>query len=82
MRTNAAAVLLALVAISGAHATPSTTYWTPCTIDIQPAGVTHLGVDDYFSVGSSELGSTTSSPRTSVSWSGRCGSTTVQSTAQ
>lgn len=29
--------------------TPSTTYWTPCTIDIQTAGVTHLGVDDYSS---------------------------------
>jgi hypothetical protein len=34
-----------------ADATPSTTYWTPCTTDIQPAGVTHLGVDDYFRVG-------------------------------
>jgi len=35
-----------------ALATPSTTYWTPCTIDIQPAGVIHLGVDDYSAVGS------------------------------
>ena len=39
--------------MSPAWATPSTTYWTPCTIDIQPAGVTHLGVDNYFGVGSS-----------------------------
>lgn len=39
-----------------ALATPSTTYWTPCTIDIQPAGVTHLGIDDYFSAGSTETG--------------------------
>ena len=37
-----------------AWATPSTTYWTPCTIDIQPAGVTHLGLDDYFTVGSTQ----------------------------
>ena len=34
-------------------ATPSTTYWTPCTIDIQSKGVTHLGVDNYFGFGSS-----------------------------
>lgn len=34
-------------------ATPSTTYWTPCTIDIQPAALTHLGVDNYFGFGSS-----------------------------
>lgn len=34
-------------------ATPSTTYWTPCSIDIQSKGVTHLGVDNYFGFGSS-----------------------------
>lgn len=39
--------------MSPAWATPSTTYWTPCTIDIQAKGVTHLGVDNYFGVGSS-----------------------------
>ncbi len=32
-------------------ATPSTTYWTPCTIDIQPAGISHLTVDNYSRVG-------------------------------
>ena len=32
------------------HATPSTTYWTPMTMDIQPYGVLHLGVDNYFTV--------------------------------
>lgn len=37
-----------------AHSTPSTTYFTPCTIDIQAAGVTHLGVDNYFGVGSND----------------------------
>jgi hypothetical protein len=33
------------------HATPSTTYWTPMTVDIQSFGVLHAGVDDYFTVG-------------------------------
>ncbi len=48
-------VILAVLACAGvALATPSTTYWTPCTIDIQPAGVTHLGIDDYFAVGSTK----------------------------
>src|SRR5664279_4956259 len=52
-------LLFCLVPILGllwgypALATPSSTYFTPCTIDIQPAGVTHLGVDNYFGFGSS-----------------------------
>jgi hypothetical protein len=50
-RTLGAALALLALAMA-ACATPSTTYWTPCTIDIQPAGVTHLGIDDYFAVGS------------------------------
>jgi len=33
-----------------AHATPSTTYWTPMTVDIQSFGVLHTGVDNYFTV--------------------------------
>jgi len=33
-----------------AFATPSTTYWTPATTDIQPFGILHLGVDNYFTV--------------------------------
>ncbi len=33
-----------------AFATPSTTYWTPATTDIQPFGVVHIGVDNYFTV--------------------------------
>jgi hypothetical protein len=40
---------LAAVAANEAGATPSSTYWTPCTIDIQPAAVTHLGLDNYWS---------------------------------
>src|SRR5450759_1172440 len=31
-------------------ATPSTTYWTPDTTDIQSYRVLHVGVDDYFTV--------------------------------
>lgn len=53
MKTRFAAVILfvALVFTAGiAHATPSTTYWTPMTPDIQPYGVLHLGVDNYFTV--------------------------------
>ncbi|OFX16765.1 MAG: hypothetical protein A2Z18_01535 [Armatimonadetes bacterium RBG_16_58_9] len=46
-----AVVAILLASAGSAFATPSTTYWTPCTIDIQPAGVVHLGVDDYFAVG-------------------------------
>ena len=34
-----------------AEATPSTTYWTPMTIDFQSYGVLHIGVDNYFTVG-------------------------------
>ncbi len=33
-----------------AQATPSTTYFTPATTDIQPFGVLHIGVDNYFTV--------------------------------
>jgi hypothetical protein len=34
-----------------AYATPSTEYWTPCIIDIQPYGVGHIGYDSYTTVG-------------------------------
>lgn len=46
-----AATLISLFMLGGsAYATPSTTYWTPMTIDIQPYGVLHIGVDNYFTV--------------------------------
>lgn len=32
-------------------ATPSTTYWTPAVADVQPYGVWHLGIDNYFTLG-------------------------------
>lgn len=34
-----------------AYATPSTTYWTPCTTDVQPFGVWHVTYDSYSTVG-------------------------------
>ena len=43
--------LVSLFLLSGvAHATPSTTYWTPMTPDIQSYGVLHIGVDNYFTL--------------------------------
>jgi len=43
--------LMIVLLVSGiAHATPSTTYWTPMTPDIQSYGVLHIGVDNYFTV--------------------------------
>ncbi len=41
---------MTLVSIIPVYATPSTTFWSPCTIDIQPGGVLHIGVDNYFTV--------------------------------
>ncbi len=44
--------MLALLSLAGiARATPSTTYWTPMTPDIQSFGVLHIGVDNYFTIG-------------------------------
>lgn len=41
--------LFFLIALSGmSFATPSTTYWTPCVLDIQPYGVWHIGIDNYY----------------------------------
>ena len=43
--------LVFLLLLAGiAHATPSTTFWTPMTPDIQPYGVLHIGVDNYFTI--------------------------------
>ncbi len=45
------ACLVALLFLAQpALATNSTTFWTPMTPDIQPFGVLHFGVDNYFSV--------------------------------
>ncbi len=53
----AAAAALVAAACGSAMATPSTTYWTPMTLDIQSYKVAHLGIDNYLRVdrkGSSE----------------------------
>lgn len=53
----AAAAAIVAMACGSAMATPSTTYWTPMTLDIQSYKVMHLGIDNYFRVdrkGSSE----------------------------
>jgi hypothetical protein len=41
-------LFIALVMTGTASATPSTTYWTPATTDVQPFNVWHIGVDNYF----------------------------------
>lgn len=41
-------VVLALGPAHVAFATPSTAFWTPMTEDLQPFGVLHLGIDNYF----------------------------------
>ncbi|MBI5419197.1 MAG: hypothetical protein HZA60_03820 [Deltaproteobacteria bacterium] len=45
-----AAALLCAVFAGAAGATPSTTYWTPATTDIQGFGVLHITYDSYFTV--------------------------------
>lgn len=46
----AAAAAIVAMACGSALATPSTTYWTPMTLDIQSYKVMHLGIDNYFTV--------------------------------
>ncbi len=48
--TSILVVALIVGLSSYAYATPSTEFWTPDVIDIQPYGVPHLGIDDYFTV--------------------------------
>jgi len=46
----AAAAAMVAVASGSAMATPSATFWTPMTLDIQSYKVIHLGIDNYFTV--------------------------------
>lgn len=48
------ALLLSLVLTGTVSATPSTTYWTPATSDVQPFNVWHIGVDNYFRLSRSQ----------------------------
>jgi hypothetical protein len=41
-------MFLSLLVEGPVFATPSTTYWTPATSDVQPFNVWHIGVDNYF----------------------------------
>jgi len=43
-----ALIILALGAF--ARATPTTAFWTPCCMDLQPAGVTHITLDNYSTI--------------------------------
>ncbi|MGA2507087.1 MAG: hypothetical protein ABSF80_06405 [Chitinispirillaceae bacterium] len=52
MRKNIGPITAAylLLFFSLSFATPSTELWTAGTTDIQPYGVTHIGIDNYFTV--------------------------------
>ena len=50
VRLVALVVLAVVMGSSSARATPSTTYWTPMTVDVQSYGVLHIGADNYFTV--------------------------------
>ena len=57
MRTSIAALgFLCVMCAGAAWATPSTTFWTPCTPDIQAPHVWHLGIDNYFTMGKGGAG--------------------------
>ena len=47
-------VFLSLLVEGTVFATPSTTYWTPATSDVQPFNVWHIGVDNYFRLSRSQ----------------------------
>ncbi len=49
-------VLFRVSAPQTASATNSTTFWTPMTPDVQPYGVLHLGMDNYFRLGQGSPG--------------------------
>ncbi|MEI6809618.1 MAG: hypothetical protein WCN95_12930 [bacterium] len=50
MRLTAMMVGVLVMGTGVARATPSTTYWTPMTVDVQSYGVLHIGADNYFTV--------------------------------
>ncbi len=45
------AVLIVFGEMDYSYGTPSTTFWTPGTTDVQPFGVPHIGIDNYFTLG-------------------------------
>jgi len=50
VKSSIPAFLILLTLVPPAQATPSSTVWTPMTLDIQPHGLLHIGVDNYFTV--------------------------------
>ena len=46
----AAAAAIVVMACSSAMATATGTFWTPLSMDIQSYKVTHLGIDNYFTI--------------------------------
>src|SRR5438876_6590957 len=48
LKTAMVTTLSGVCMASMAYATPSTTYWTTATSDVQPFNVWHIGVDNYF----------------------------------
>lgn len=52
MKAGSGLLAGAVLIVSGAvaMATPSTEMWSPASSDIQPFGVVHLGMDNYFTV--------------------------------
>ena len=60
MKTRFVLLCAALLAATGASATPSTTFWAPSTTAIQPFLTPHLTYDTYFSKG--PLAGTAGSP--------------------
>ena len=51
VRIFALSIMVSALLAGLAEATPSTTYWSPATPDIQGFGVLHIGVDNYFTIG-------------------------------
>src|SRR5262245_12490411 len=50
MKRLLAAFVLFVSGAVPAWATPSSTFWTPMTLDMQPYGLLHVGVDNYFTL--------------------------------
>lgn len=65
IKVLAVSMFVAVLFSSIAYATPSTTYWTTSTSDVQAYGVWHLGIDNYFTIlkeDNTKAGSLTNAP--------------------
>lgn len=69
-KTFSLVLLLLIILVVPVSATPSTLIWIPST-DIQPAGKTHFGIDNYFTVSPLKPGETTgafTTPTIGLTW--------------